>query len=183
MSLLKRLVLVTAVLLAPAFLISAAEEKEEGHKVTGPMHAVCVLHHTKGHKAHGVVRFRVTDHGVAISGKIEGLTPGEHAFHVHEFGDCTAPDAMSAGGHFNPDKKKHGGPHDEDRHVGDLGNIVADEHGVAEIKMTDKHIKLHGPHSIIGRSLIVHAKPDDLKSQPAGNAGDRVACGVVGIAK
>jgi len=183
MSLLKRLLLVTAVLLAPALLLGAAAQKEEGHKVMGPTHAVCVLHSTKGHKAHGVIHFRLTDEGVAISGEISGLTPGEHAFHVHEFGDCSGADAMSAGPHFNPDKKKHGGPHDDDRHVGDLGNITANGRGVAEFKMMDKLVKLHGPHSIIGRSLIVHAKADDLKSQPAGNAGDRVACGVVGIAK
>ena len=90
---------------------------------------------------------------------------------------------MSAGGHFDPEHQPHGGPHSAKRHVGDLGNVTANGRGVAEIKITDSVVQLHGPHSIIGRSLIVHAKADDLKSQPAGNAGDRIACAVIGIAK
>jgi Cu-Zn family superoxide dismutase len=90
---------------------------------------------------------------------------------------------MATGGHFNPDKEKHGGPHDTQRHVGDLGNIEADAGGTATIKMTDKLVQLHGKHSVIGHGLIVHAKADDLKTQPTGDAGGRVAQGVIGVAK
>ncbi|HLN28662.1 MAG TPA: superoxide dismutase family protein [Gemmataceae bacterium] len=148
-----------------------------------PLKAVAVLHPKSDSKVTGKVVFKEEEGYVTITGEITGLTPGEHAFHVHEFGDCSSPDAMSAGGHFNPDKKPHGGPHAAERHVGDLGNIKADNEGKVVLNIKDEVIKLHGPHSIIGRSLIVHGGVDDLKSQPAGNAGPRVACGVIGIAK
>jgi Cu-Zn family superoxide dismutase len=119
--------------------------------------------------------------GVEINGEITGLTPGPHGFHVHQYGDCSSADPKCHGAHFNPDKKKHGGPDAEERHVGDLGNIMADESGKATIKMKDKLIALAGPHSIMSRSIIIHAKADDLKTDPAGNAGDRIAGGVVGL--
>ena len=93
------------------------------------------------------------------------------------------PDAASAGGHFNPDNKKHGAPTDEERHVGDLGNLEADENGVAHYERTDTVIAFFGPHSVIGRAIIVHAGEDDFTSQPTGNAGTRLACGVIGIAE
>jgi superoxide dismutase, Cu-Zn family len=146
--------------------------------------AIAVLHATKsGGEAHGEVTFTKVEGGVRVVGEIRGLTPGEHGFHIHEFGDVSSPDAMSAGGHFNPDKAEHSGPHADKRHVGDLGNIKAGEDGVAKVMVKDKMLSLSGPHSIVGRSVIVHAKADDLKSQPSGDAGGRVACGVVGIAK
>jgi Cu-Zn family superoxide dismutase len=173
----KKLLAVALALLVSTLLASALAQETRA-----PRKAVCVLHHTKGSMAHGVVYFAEKGDEVEVTGEIEGLTPGEHAFHVHEFGDCSSPDAMSAGGHFNPDKKPHGRRHAAERHVGDLGNIMADENGKAVIKMTDKVIKLRGAHSIIGRSLIVHAKPDDF-TQPVGNAGGRVACGVIGRGK
>jgi len=160
---------------------NAADAQPPGEK--GISKAVCVLHHTQGHKAHGTIWFTRRGGEVEITGEITGLTPGVHAFHVHEFGDCSAADAASAGGHFNPEGKKHGDIHARERHVGDLGNIKADGSGKATIDIRDREIKLSGPHSIIGRGLIVHAAPDDLKSQPSGNAGGRVACGVIGIAK
>jgi Cu-Zn family superoxide dismutase len=144
--------------------------------------AICILYPTKGNTAEGKVIFTMKDGEVVITGEITGLAPGEHAFHVHEFGDCSAPDAMSAGGHFNPTKMPHGGPHAEKRHVGDLGNITADENGKVVLDVHDKVIHLSGPMSIVGYSLIVHAAPDDLKSQPSGNAGARVACGIIDVA-
>jgi Cu-Zn family superoxide dismutase len=155
----------------------------EQPKMAGPQKAVCVLHPLKDSKAHGMVVFTQKGNEIEVNGVIHGLTPGLHGFHVHEFGDCSAPDGMATGGHFNPTKAMHGGPHSTDRHVGDLGNIKADVSGKAVIQMTDRLIKLQGPHSIVGRALIVHAKADDEKSQPAGDAGGRIACGVIGIAK
>jgi Cu-Zn family superoxide dismutase len=175
----KKLFAVSLALVVPTLLASALAQEGAPH---GPQKAVCVLHPTKGSHTHGIVHFTVKGEELEVRGEIEGLKPGMHAFHVHEFGDCTAPDAMSAGSHFNPDKKPHGDRHAEERHVGDLGNIKADEDGKAVIHFTDKVIKLHGPHAIIGRALIVHDKPDDF-SQPVGNAGGRVACGVIGVAK
>ena len=145
--------------------------------------AICVLHPTEGNNVRGTVRFMQGDSGVTVTINLTGLTPGKHGFHVHEYGDCSAPDGSSAGGHFNPEMKKHGGPQDTERHVGDLGNVTADSSGVVNQVMTDKVISLSGPHSIIGRSIVVHAGEDDLTSQPSGNAGPRVACGVIGIAK
>jgi Cu-Zn family superoxide dismutase len=113
---------------------------------------------------------------------VTGLTPGAHGFHVHEFGDCSMADGTCAGAHFNPTGAPHGGPDDARRHAGDLGNVKADESGKAIYKRVDKMLALNGPSSIIGRSIIVHAAPDDLKTQPSGNAGARVGCGVIGIA-
>ncbi len=143
--------------------------------------AVAVLYPTDGNNVKGTVTFTKVQGGVKVVADIEGLSPGKHGFHVHEYGDCTALDAKSAGGHFNPENKPHGGPSSKERHVGDLGNIIADEQGKARYEWTDPVISLSGPHSIIGRAVIVHADEDDFTSQPTGNAGARLACGVIGI--
>ena len=184
MALTRRFTVVAAALLTSTLLLTAAEEKK-ADAPKGPKKAVCVLMPTKASNGHaqGTVTFTQTDDGVEITGQITGLTPGKHGFHVHEFGDLSSADGMATGGHFNPDKEKHGGPHDKERHVGDLGNVEADATGKVTLKTTDKLIQLHGPHSIIGRGLIVHAKADDLKTQPTGDAGGRVAQGVIGVAK
>jgi Cu-Zn family superoxide dismutase len=144
-----------------------------------PQRAIATLAATKGNKAQGTVTFTGINGGVRVVAEISGLTPGKHGFHVHEKGDCSAPDASSAGGHFNPTGMPHGGPNFAQRHVGDFGNIVADESGRARAEFIDTHIALDGPRSILGRGLVVHAKADDLISQPSGDAGDRVACGVI----
>ena len=144
--------------------------------------AVAVVHALGDNKVKGKVTFTQKDGGVEILAELTGLTPGEHGFHVHEFGDCSMADGKCAGGHFNPTGVPHGGPDSEKRHVGDLGNIKADEDGKATYKRLDTMITLNGPHSVIGRSVIVHAKADDMKTQPTGDAGDRVGCGTIGIA-
>ena len=182
MALTKKLTAVAVALLGSTFLLTAAEGEK---KADGPKKAVCVLTPTKASKGEvpGTVTFTQTDDGVQISGEITGLTPGKHGFHIHEFGDVTSADGMATGGHFNPDMHKHGGPEDSERHAGDFGNIEAGEDGKATIKLTDKHISLAGAHSILGRALIVHAKADDLKTQPSGDAGARIAQGVIGVAK
>jgi Cu-Zn family superoxide dismutase len=146
-------------------------------------HAVAVVYPTKNNTASGVVKFTEQAGGLHIEANISGLTPGKHGFHVHEFGNCACDDAVCAGGHFNPTGKKHGGPDDTERHVGDFGNLVADEQGNAMCDYIDHDAQLNGPDSIIGRGIIIHADPDDLVSQPTGNAGARVGCGVVGIAQ
>jgi Cu-Zn family superoxide dismutase len=156
----------------------------EGHNPAGAMtKAVAVLHPTEGNKVQGVVSITKTEKGIRIQAGIEGLTPGLHGFHIHEYGDCSSPDATSAGGHFNPDNMPHAAPTAEKRHAGDLGNVEADSNGIARFDMTDSLIGFEGPRSIIGRSIIVHLSRDDFTTQPTGNAGARVACGVIGFAK
>ncbi len=135
-------------------------------------------------KVEGTVTFTQKDGKVEIVADVSGLTPGEHGFHIHEKGDCSSPDAKSAGGHFNPTSMDHGSPESEPHHAGDLGNLTADENGHATKTMTSTEITLgEGANSVAGRAVIVHAKRDDLKSQPTGAAGARVACGVIGPAQ
>ncbi|KAJ3358690.1 Superoxide dismutase [Cu-Zn] 2 [Allomyces javanicus] len=128
------------------------------------------------------------DAPVTVEATISGLKAGNHGFHIHEFGDNTNG-CVSAGGHFNPHGFTHGAPTDKERHVGDLGNIVAGADGVAHVSITDAQLSLAGEHSIVGRSVVVHADEDDLGkgghdlSKTTGNAGGRVACGVIGISK
>ena len=150
---------------------------------TDLLSAVCILYPTEGNETTGIVKFTQTSEGIKIVADIEGLTPGKHGFHIHEFGDCSRLDGKSAGGHFNPDDKKHGAPDGSERHVGDLGNLVAGEDGKAHYEWTDSNISFTGLNSVIGRAIIVHAGEDDLTSQPTGNAGARLACGVIGLAK
>jgi Cu-Zn family superoxide dismutase len=152
----------------------------EGAKIAK---AVAVLHPTQGNDVSGTVVFTQMKNGVKVEADINGLSAGKHGFHVHEFGDCTAPDATSAGGHYNPTGQPHAGPEQKNRHMGDLGNIEADNSGRAHYERVDSHLVLNGPDTIIGRGFIVHAGEDDLKSQPSGAAGPRVACGVIGVAK
>jgi len=159
-----------------------AQTPEE--KSSPPLKAIALLHPTAGNKVSGKVTFIEVADGVQVQAEITGLTPGNHGFHVHEFGDCSATDATSAGAHFNPTNKPHAGPDAAERHVGDMGNIEADASGTARLDYVDHHISLtNDKQSVIGRSVVVHAKADDLKSQPAGDSGARVACGVIGMAK
>jgi len=159
------------------------EAEEEINRLPEIEQAICVLHPTEDNSASGTVIFTKTDSGMHVSAEMTGLSEGKHGFHIHEYGDCSAPDAVSAGGHFNPYDQPHGGPGDAERHVGDLGNISANEDGAATLEAVDTLLTFHGESSIIGRGLVVHAGEDDLSSQPTGDAGARVACGVIGIKK
>jgi superoxide dismutase, Cu-Zn family len=178
-------ILVAAVILAAGvWLVPVASGQEHaGHMAAEVREAVCVLTPIGPSGVHGVVRFTAKDGVVHVEGKIADLKPGPHAFHVHEFGDLTDTKAgMSAGDHYNPMHMPHGRPIDQRRHAGDFGNIEADAQGVATISFDDPVVRLTGPHAIIGRSLVVHASVDKF-TQPAGDAGSRVAEGVIGIAK
>jgi Cu-Zn family superoxide dismutase len=147
--------------------------------------AIAVIAPTQGQQAAGTVHFHLVGDAVHVTGQLTGLTPsGKHGFHLHEFGDCSAPDGASAGGHFAPEGHPHGAPDPATHHAGDLGNVEADASGAAKVDVTVKGLSLEsGDRAIVGRALIVHGQPDDLTSQPAGNAGPRVGCGVVGVAK
>ncbi len=144
--------------------------------------AVVRLHATEGNSVSGVVWFSKVVGGVKVTGMIEGLPPGDHGFHIHQFGDCSSTDGKSTGGHFNPAGVDHGAPKDQMRHVGDLGNITANFDSVAVFEFVDVAITLAGGNSILSRAVIIHAGEDDLNSQPTGAAGARLACGVIGIA-
>lgn len=161
--------LLLAVSLAPS-------ERAQGMSHNG----VAVLKPTKGNNVKGTVRFVEIPPNVHIIADVTGLTPGEHGFHIHEKGDCSAPDASTAGGHFNPEHKMHGGPDASEHHMGDLGNLVADANGRTHYDRTVNYLELAvDPNTIDGKAVIVHAGPDDLQSQPAGNSGARVACGII----
>jgi Cu-Zn family superoxide dismutase len=160
---------------------SAIAQREAAKSDAEISKAVAILEPTEGSQAKGRVTFTETGNGIQVKGEISGLAPGEHAFHVHQFG-VWSPDGKAAGGHFNPAAQKHGERHAVKRHVGDLGNITANANGNAVIDFVDTHLTFHGSHSIIGRGLVVHEKPDDY-SQPVGNAGGRVAVGVIGVAQ
>ncbi len=142
--------------------------------------AVAELQPAAGKNVHGTVTFQaVAGNKVKVTAHLTGLEPGKHGFHVHEKGDCSAPDFTSAGGHFNPTNAPHGAPTDAQHHSGDLGNIEANAKGEGHLETTVDFLQLNGPNSIVGKGLIVHVKEDDLKTQPTGNAGAREACGVI----
>jgi Cu-Zn family superoxide dismutase len=132
-----------------------------------------------GSKVAGTLRVEQRSDGVWITGDVSGLTPGKHGFHIHERGDCSAADGSSAGPHFAPASKTHGDPMAPEHHAGDLGNIEADADGTVTIAYLAKDVTLKGNNAIDGRALVIHGGEDDLKTQPSGNSGTPVACGVV----
>jgi Cu-Zn family superoxide dismutase len=144
--------------------------------------ATAGLQPTKGNKAFAEATFEPAPGGkVRIVVFAQNLRPGlEHGFHIHEAGDCSSGDGMSAKGHFNPHGKPHGHPSSGERHAGDLPSLKAEKNGRAKLDVVVDGITLTpGPASVIGRGLIIHADPDDYKTQPTGNAGARLACGVI----
>jgi len=177
--------LIVAAVIAVPLLAAAQEKPKTGKPGMGSTsgRAVAVLQPAAAGKVGGTIWFEPAGGGVKVKARVTGLTPGTHGFHVHEFGDCSAADFTSAGGHFNPMTQPHGAPKAAARHVGDLGNIEAGADGVATLDWTDSQLAFDGHHGVVGRAVIVHAKADDLKTQPTGDAGGRLACGVIGIAK
>jgi Cu-Zn family superoxide dismutase len=147
--------------------------------------AIAVMKPTIGNQTRGIVRFIRMGDKVKITAQISGLKPNsKHGFHIHEFGDFSSMDAKSAGGHYNPEGYRHGGPESEERHAGDLGNLVSDSKGEARFELVVDNISINGKKNpVLGRGVVIHADEDDLKSQPTGNAGARLALGVIGIAK
>ena len=146
--------------------------------------AVAVLYPTQGQSARGVVTFWQEKGGVRIVAEVTGLKANaKHAIHVHQFGDARDAHAKSAGGHYNPSGAKHGRPEAAERHAGDLGNLLADSQGNAHYERIDHRVSIAGfRNRILGRSVIVHAGEDQFTGA-SGNAGPRIAIGVIGIAR
>lgn len=164
---------------------SSADSAEGGQQVavlgSSPVRAHATLEPTEGNEAHGDASFIETEEGLEIIVTMARLTPGQHGIHVHENGDCSGPNAEGAGDHFNPGDSRHGAPTDDpsERHAGDLGNISADSTGDAELTLTMPDLALEGTRGVVGRAIIVHADQDDFTSQPSGESGDPVSCGVI----
>jgi Cu-Zn family superoxide dismutase len=152
-----------------------------GCATTAPSYVATTLQPTRGNTAAGTVWFIADGSEVIVRGRISGLTPNqEHGFHVHEKGDCSSGDGMSTGGHLNPTAKPHGPPNGE-HHAGDLPAIKADGAGNGTIESRVRGLA-HGPSEFAGKALIVHQSPDDYTTQPTGNSGARIACGVISAA-
>ncbi|MBA3686974.1 MAG: superoxide dismutase family protein [Planctomycetes bacterium] len=180
---------------ATSFILLAACS-DGGHRVEGSHHhaatvaviaakdAIAVVQPTAGNACAGVVRFSEREGHVLIVADISGLSPNaRHAVHIHEFGDASSVDGLSAGGHYNPEGHPHGGLDHDERHAGDLGNLMADGNGVCHVEISVTNCSIGGARNpILGRSLVIHAKEDDLVTQPSGNAGPRIAVGVIGVA-
>ena len=178
-----RLLLVYLLVVLPLSFCVSLKPPEATLEGTNITRGVAVLHPTADSDVRGTVVFTKVSNGTMITVDLRGLSPGRHGFSIHEFGDCSAPDASSAGGHFNPMDALHGWPEGFWRHLGDLGNVTADGLGRVKAELHDASLSLDGEQSIIGRALIVHTEEDDLQSQPDGGAGPPLACGVIGIAE
>jgi len=147
----------------------------------GGSEARAVLQGAAGTPVKGTATFTQEGDGVHVVVEVENVSPGSHGIHVHEKGDCSAPDFSSAGEHFAPEPDPHGDPTQGPHHAGDLGNLEVGEGGTGKVDATFEGLTVEdGPRSVVGRALVVHADPDDLKTQPSGNSGGRIACGVIG---
>ena len=190
---LPRVTLVTALAAALAACASTPQEAAPpaapaatAHNASTARQAIANLASASGSLVSGRLTLVPMGDGVHITGEIGGLQANSsHGFHIHEKGDCSAADASSAGGHFNPAAKPHGRTGHGAHHAGDGDNLVADSQGVARVNAHFSGVSLGGgsANDIAGRALIVHANADDYSSQPAGNAGARVACGVIAVVK
>jgi Cu-Zn family superoxide dismutase len=175
---------VAALLVLPCFALgqpaAGQPQMPPAGGMTMPTEAVAVLVPMSGSKVEGTILLRQEGDTLHVTGKVSGLKEGKHGFHIHEFGDLRDKEGKSAGGHFNPTGMPHGAPDAGQHHMGDFGNIEAGADGTAnvDLKMSGVPVML-----TLGRSIVVHADPDDLKTQPSGNAGARVGVGVIGVAE
>lgn len=180
----KNLVVVGGIALV---MLSACAQKEKqtaevapAPVVVAPTKAQAVLKAAKGYKVKGIIHFTEEAGQMKIETMVDGLKAGPHGFHIHEVGDCSKADFSSAGGHFNPGHGEHGATTSEKRHAGDLGNLTANGKKKAYTTITASGLTMQpGAESIIGKAVVIHKDKDDLKSQPAGNSGARIACGVI----
>lgn len=178
------LIVLSGVLIMAASVGCDKNKQAEGiSQVEGAVEAQsarAILKTRAGMEVKGTVFLTEVEDGIRVQADVSGLSPGNHGFHIHEIGDCSAADFTSAGDHFAPDNNPHGPP-GPTSHAGDFGNLEANADGVARLDMVSQDISLDrgAEDSVLGRAFIVHADPDDLTTQPSGNAGDRIACGVI----
>jgi superoxide dismutase, Cu-Zn family len=140
---------------------------------------------TEGNSANGVLLLQAENGALRITGHVDGLQPNaEHGFHIHEHGDCSAPDASSAGGHFAPAGQPHGRPGTDPHHAGDMPNLRTDDsgHAMVDVRVDGVELGSGGSQDVVDRAVVVHRNPDDYQTQPAGDAGARIACGVIRLA-
>jgi Cu-Zn family superoxide dismutase len=141
--------------------------------------ATAAIEARSGSTVSGTAEFMMHDGKMMITVSVKGAPAGQHAVHIHEKGDCSAPDASSAGGHFNPGGHQHGAPDAAEHHAGDLGNITIGADGTGSLMIHSSDLSLSGTNSVVGHAIIVHEKTDDFVTQPTGNAGGRIGCGVI----
>ena len=167
--------------LAACVFVHATDESSSDHRHKAPgQKASATIESRSGSTVTGRATFSEVQGGVLVDIEVHHAPPGWHAVHVHEKGDCSAEDATSAGGHFNPAGKPHGSPHAPEHHAGDLGNMYVNEKGEGHhVILMPELTVADGPSSVRGRAIIVHAAIDDLATQPTGNAGGRIGCGVI----
>lgn len=163
---------------------TAEETKPAGTEAVveaaGKPAASAVIEARSGSQVAGVADFiPLPDGKTRVVLSLTGLTPGPHGVHLHEAGDCSAPDATSAGAHWNPTGRSHGGPGTPEHHAGDFGNVIAGDDGKATAIVETADFTIDGENSAVGRAVVVHASADDMTSQPSGNSGGRIGCGVV----
>jgi Cu-Zn family superoxide dismutase len=165
----------TLTMLAALLVLAGCQSLSKGPSASAQLDAA------KGGRVVGTVTFQEADGKTTARAEVNGLPPNrQFGFHVHEKGDCSAADFTSAGGHFNPGAKPHGDHKSAAAHAGDLPNLSSDSQGVAVLSYTTPLLTVApGPSSVVGRAVVVHENPDDYRSQPAGNSGPRIACGVI----
>ncbi len=164
-------------------MMADAKVAAAGKGTMGPF-AEATLEAKSGSKVAGTVLFSKTDKGLQVKASVSGASPGAHGIHIHDKGDCSSPDGKSAGDHFNPTKAPHAGPDQATRHGGDLGNITVNSDGKGQMTMDLPPVAgMSDWGTIVGKSVVLHEKADDLKTQPAGDAGPRIGCGVIAAVK
>lgn len=169
-------------ILCPLIAISCSTYEKRDEKVQQEVTTLALsdIHSAKYPKLAGTVSFENVPEGIKVKAKITGLPKKSSlGFHIHEMGACEGPDYKSAGGHFNPTGMKHGGPNKSMKHAGDMGNLVTDANGAAMYEVVVPKTGNEAFEQIIGKAVLIHAKKDDLKSQPSGNSGARIACGII----
>ena len=171
----------TGLLVAGAALAAQSESKKAAQPTqTMPAgKAGATIEGRSGSSLTGAAEFMMHGTQMMITVSVKGAVPGTHAVHIHEKGDCSAPDATSAGGHFNPGGHMHGAPDAKEHHAGDLGNMTVGADGSGSLMIQSSELSLEGSNSILGRAIIMHEKSDDFVTQPTGNAGGRIGCGVI----
>ena len=166
-------------LVAGALVAGAQEKKAASQTQTSPGRTMATIEGRSGQSLTGEAEFMMHGGQLMITVTVKGAPPGVHAVHIHEKGDCSAPDATSAGGHFNPGGHPHGAPDAKEHHAGDFGNMEVGADGRGQLMIHSTDLALSGPNSVIGRAIIIHEKADDFVTQPTGNAGGRIGCGVI----